>query len=196
MHGERVDQPATNAADELRELIRAISQRAYGEPCYRDVEYLLWDAIGAGERSQIGEKIPEELKAKLRALSAECGGWVEFDAGGAWRFVPLAEWLERFENHGERIECPRCEGKGWKPDWLASAILALAGLFFVALLFGSVENEDMLAVMRRRDHVGRLYIVLSLFLFAAAVHNFWRRCRGCYGSGRTADAFDSTPRRS
>lgn len=185
-----------SSAAELAELIREISQRAYGEPCYRDVEYLLWDAIGTGERSRIGEKIPEALKAKLRALSAECGGWVEFDAENHWRFVPLAEWLERFENHGARIECSRCGGNGWKADWAWSAILALCGLVFAVLAYRASQSRDFFVFGFGRTRVLYSLIVIALLFFAGAIEQFWRRCRVCYGTGRREDVFDSKSPRS
>jgi hypothetical protein len=77
----------------LRDYMSDLSEEAWYAGWMMDLEYALWNAVEYGRRSYGRLDITEGHIAKLRELSAACGGWIRFaaDVSGE-EFVPLDAW--------------------------------------------------------------------------------------------------------
>lgn len=80
-------------------LMSALSEKMYAAGWMHDVEYELWGIV-AGRRKSCGlvDIEPDEDEA-LSWLYERCGGWITYEAGKGPTFVPLAEWVARYEAH-------------------------------------------------------------------------------------------------
>ena len=77
----------------LRDYMSELSEEAYHAGWMRDLEYDLWDAVEHGPRSYGRLELTEQHIAKLRELSAACGGWIQFHEDAPEEdFVPLERW--------------------------------------------------------------------------------------------------------
>lgn len=94
-------------ASELAKHISELSEQAWCAGWHTGVEYWAWERVLG-----VGKTLPcsEDDVAALRKLSALAGGWVywlESDASNpeqlfadtGVRFVPMDEWLARYEAH-------------------------------------------------------------------------------------------------
>lgn len=80
----------------LADYMASLSERAYCAVWMSGLEYALWEAL-IGARGMYGslEFHYGHIEA-LSALSEACDGWIVWDDGV--KFLPMAEWLERFAN--------------------------------------------------------------------------------------------------
>ena len=67
----------------LREYMSSLSEEAWYAGWMMDLEYALWDAVEHGPRSYGRLDVTEQHIAKLRDLSAACGGWIRFADGAS-----------------------------------------------------------------------------------------------------------------
>lgn len=83
----------TSAATALRDYMSALSEEAWYAGWMMDLEYALWDAVQHGPCVYGRLEITHQHVAKLRELSAACGGWVCYSGDSREEeFVPLDQW--------------------------------------------------------------------------------------------------------
>jgi hypothetical protein len=85
------------AQRELALFMSHISERTWFATWMDGLEYELWRALKA-PTATVGCRCltPSELDG-LRQLSDMCGGWITFEGAREEAFVPLPEWVTRFE---------------------------------------------------------------------------------------------------
>jgi hypothetical protein len=77
----------------LRDYMSGLSEEAWYAGWMKDLEYALWHAVEHGPRSYGRLDISKGHIAKLRELSAACGGWIRFaDGAPDEEFVSLDAW--------------------------------------------------------------------------------------------------------
>jgi len=82
---------------ELAERMSELSELAYYASWMMDLEHALWRAVEEGPRSYGHLMIGEADVAELRRLSQDCGGWIVWDTEAEETWVPMADWLRRYD---------------------------------------------------------------------------------------------------
>jgi hypothetical protein len=83
---------------ELRNLMRYISEDCYCAGWLNGLEYILWEMVSDSTASRefgMGE-VEESAIARLRELSQQVGGWWRWHDDNDERDLPSEEWGERF----------------------------------------------------------------------------------------------------
>ena len=82
----------------LAEYISELSEQAYNAEWMKGVEFALWNAV-LGKQAAFGRLlITDEILKRLKALSADCGGWFYFDESTVESFLQLREWERKFRD--------------------------------------------------------------------------------------------------
>lgn len=86
------DEPWRQLAKEMSD----ISELAYCAGWMLGLEFALWRAVQGGGKDYGMIVLDDGRLARLRTLSAQCGGWVQISEDGFERFVPADEWERRY----------------------------------------------------------------------------------------------------
>lgn len=78
----------------LAEAMSELSENAYCAGWMDGLEYDLWNILSGAPQRYGRIEVTGSDVARLKALSAKCGGWIVFDDEHAETFVPLPRWQE------------------------------------------------------------------------------------------------------
>jgi hypothetical protein len=77
---------------DLAKYMSAISEAAYAAAWMAGLEFELWRAVNHGPFLYGRLLLTHDHIARLRELSASCGGWIRFDEHREEQFVALDTW--------------------------------------------------------------------------------------------------------
>ena len=83
---------------ELDALMSCMSEQAWSAGWMDGLEYDLWKAVKSPPCKVGRLQLTSTRCDRLMQLSDQCGGWIAFDDEREEIFVPLAQWLTRYEN--------------------------------------------------------------------------------------------------
>lgn len=83
--------------------MQQLSRLAYDEQWVQHLEYALWYATIHGPMDYGRHSLDNEDIARLKALSAACGGWVYYREGSGATFVVTREWQDIFSCNFELV---------------------------------------------------------------------------------------------
>jgi hypothetical protein len=92
----------TPEARELAEYMSQISEDAWCAGWMHGVEVSLWDIVVNGPREYGAIFITTDQVNRIRDLADAAGGWIVFDEEEEETFVPMAEWIRRFDSLASR----------------------------------------------------------------------------------------------
>ncbi|TXI83941.1 MAG: hypothetical protein E6Q40_10205 [Cupriavidus sp.] len=81
---------------ELAEFMSHLSERSYRAGWMSGIERELWTGMQKPGSSSAPIWLTSDETQRLKALSAQCGGWIVFDDILEETFVPLIDWEARF----------------------------------------------------------------------------------------------------
>jgi hypothetical protein len=133
----------------LMSIMSCISEDEWAAGWIIDLEYDLWELVTTGQSQFTGT--PESI-AEMRALSEVLDGWSDGDG-----FVPMAEWLPRYERwHDERerernLRAYRIATSKWRFKPKSKSILDFwHEIVLETDKYTSVERGDDEAELRRK----------------------------------------------
>lgn len=85
------------SARALADYMSALSEEAYCAGWMQGLEHDLWDAVRAGPTDYGRLAITPVIIQKLQLLSKRCGGWIYFDDDSEETFIPMREWVLKFQ---------------------------------------------------------------------------------------------------
>lgn len=80
----------------LAEFMSEVSELAHNAGWMTGLEIDLWHAVCCGPFRYGRLELTHTHIEELQRRSAECGGWVYFDASNGETFVPMEQWLVDF----------------------------------------------------------------------------------------------------
>ena len=83
---------------ELHDLMSSMSEQARSAGWMDGLEYDLWKAVKSPPYKVGRLQLTSTQLDRLTELSDKCGGWIAFDDEREEIFVPLAQWVTRYEN--------------------------------------------------------------------------------------------------
>ena len=81
----------------LADFMSELSVHAFDAEWMENLEHVLWRATVDGPFRYGNLEITSQQTAKLRALSASCGGWVVFNEAHEETFIQMLEWREMYD---------------------------------------------------------------------------------------------------
>lgn len=82
----------------LMDYMSVLSDDYYSAGWIQGLESMLWRVLQGDREAFAGGVLKDEEVEKLRALSAACNGWIDWEKDKGEVFVPLDEWKTRFNS--------------------------------------------------------------------------------------------------